>query len=226
MPQPVQAPSMEIMEPFNIPTSVNAPVRQAPHMNLTFPVFTPPAASSYGTTTPIEVPWHPPDLAGALNAGLQTGAHLATSFMQNKKTAQEVNAEEQALKLATAAAADPARRAQMGFQFGAGGATATLPSALDYYTKQAELAKTQQETAEARARTGTITPESAAKIAEQQAKTKQTEVQTGLLGINEAQRRHNQITSGFTNQPPPDQSTAPDQSNAPTRDYTGVDYTQ
>ena len=43
MPQPVQAPSMEILQPFNIPTHVDAQVRQAPHMNLTFPTFTPPS---------------------------------------------------------------------------------------------------------------------------------------------------------------------------------------
>ena len=216
--QPVQAPSLQILEPFNIPTHVEAPVRQAPHMSLTFPTFTPPAASSYGSTQPIQVPWHPPDLAGALNAGLETGGKLATQYMQNRKTAQEVQAEEQALKYGLAAA-DPAKRATMGFAFGAGGATATLPSAADYYAKQAEVAKSLAETTEARERTKTIAPESKAKIAEQQAGTEKEKVQTQILGMNEAQRRNQAAASGIITS---DQSgNQGDQTNPQTRTYTG-----
>jgi len=217
MPQPVPPPGMFEMQQYNIPTHVEAPVRQAPHMNLSFPVFTPPAASSYGSTQPMRVPWTPPDLAGALNAGLETGGKLATEFMQNRKTAQEVQAEEQAQRAALAAMSDPNRRAQMGFEMGPGGFTARLPSPLDIYTKQAELAKTGAETAEARERTRVIGPESESKIAQEKARTEQEKVQTRLLGVNQAQRILSGATSGFIT----DQGDQTNPSTAGT--YTGTD---
>jgi hypothetical protein len=221
MPEPTPPPSMYIMQPFNIPTSVNAPVRTGPRMNLTFPVFTPPAASSYGSTQPMAVPWTPPNLAGALNAGLETGGRLATQFMQNKKTAAEVQSEEQALKMAAAAAADPNRRGQMGFTMGPGGATATLPSPYELALTQANIAKSGAETEESRARTAGQygqTAESAAKIAQEQEATRKSALETSLLGQNQFTLRHNQaanatksgmITSDQNGQP----SSQPDVTN-------------
>jgi hypothetical protein len=210
MPEPTPAPSMFIMQPFNIPTAVSAPIRTGPRMNLTFPVFTPPAASSYGSTQPMAIPWKPPDLAGALNAGLETGGKLAAQYMTNKKTAAEVQAEEQALRMATAAAADPNRRGQMGFTLGPGGATATLPNPYELALQRASVAKTGAETEEARARTAGQygqTAEAQAKIAQEQAAAERARMETQLMGTNEFTLRHNQaaksgmITSDQSGQP-------------------------
>ena len=118
MPQPVPAPGLQEMQPFNIPTSVNAPIRTGPRMNLNFPVFTPPLASSYGSTQPMRVPWEPPNLSGAIEGGLQTGAKLATDFLANRKTAAEVQAEEAAAKPAIAAMNDPNRQPYVSYGVG------------------------------------------------------------------------------------------------------------
>ena len=42
----------DVLAPFQIPASVNPPNQNAPALNLTFLVYTPPAASSYGIATP------------------------------------------------------------------------------------------------------------------------------------------------------------------------------
>jgi hypothetical protein len=184
---------MEVMQPFNIPTNVNAPVREPPHYpGLTFPVFTPPAASSYGTTTPITVPWHPPDLAGAINAGLETGGRLATEFMQNRKTAQEIQAEEQASKVAIAAMADPARAQYMSAEVGPGGFTANVMSPFEAQLQRVGMGKTLAETREAQARTAGALGQTAPSQSEMAAREAQRQKEEA-----EAQKTRMAIIPGF-----------------------------
>jgi hypothetical protein len=218
---PIPAPSMEIMQPFNIPTSVNAPIRTGPRMNLTFPVFTPPAASSYGSTQPMAIPWHPPDFAGAINAGIQTGSKLATDFLQNRKTAQEINAEEAVAKPAIQAMHDPNMRQYAGYSVGPGGFTATImsPAAAriqqaEYAEKMAGIGKSTAETAEAQQRTAAgygQTAEAQSKLASEEAARKKTEMETSLMGENEATRRWNSMKSGML----PSDQTQPQQPQQP-----------
>jgi hypothetical protein len=176
----------EILQPFNIPTSVNAPVRTGPRMNLTFPVFTPPAASSYGSTMPMRVPWEPPNLAGAISDGLKTGANLATQYLTNQKTAKEVQAQEAASSQAIAAMHDPSLKRNISYGVSPSGFTATVISPAEADIARANLAKTGAETEEAYAgaaqRRG-LTPEAQAKTAQSEAETRKIQMETGYPNV-------------------------------------------
>jgi hypothetical protein len=210
----------EVLQPFNIPTSAPSPMQKAPNVGLSFPVFTPPAASSYGTTNPMTVPWTPPDLAGALNKGIETGAHLATDAIANKKSLSQIAAEEQAQKIAFARANAPGAGYYTTAGFGPGGAEVKVLSPAEVELQRAGLAKTAAETEASRAATAQTygqTAEAQAKIAQQQAEAEKIRVQTGLLGKNVFERRAAAIDSGLiTNQ------TSSDTTN-PKRSYTGTE---
>jgi hypothetical protein len=213
----------EVLQPFNIPTSAASPVQKAPNVGLNFPVFTPPAASSYGTTNPMTVPWTPPDLAGAINRGIETGAHLATDAIANKKSLSQIAAEEQAQKLAIARASQPGAGYYTSVGMGPGGAEVKVLSPAEVEMQRAEIANRQAAAEQARATTAQTygqTAEAQARIAQQQAEAEKTRVQTGLLGQNVFQRRAAALDSGLitpkTNQP----STDTNQN----RNYTGVQY--
>jgi hypothetical protein len=157
----------EVLQPFNIPTSVNAPIQKAPNVGLTFPVFTPPAASSYGTTNPMAVPWTPPDLAGAINAGIKTGAGLATDALTNKKSLQEISAEEQAQKIAIARASQPGAGYYTTTSLGGPGAKVETLSQAQIEMQRAELANRAAQAEAERAATAErlgLTPEAKARI--------------------------------------------------------------
>lgn len=221
----------EILQPFNIPTSVNAPIQKAPNVGLTFPVFTPPAASSYGTTNPMPVPWTPPDLAGAINTGIKTGAGLATDLFTNRKSLDQIQSEEAAQKIAIAQAHAPGAGYYTSTSMGPTGAEMKVLSPAEVEMQRAEIANraatAEAERAAAAERRGE-TPEAQARIraqeAERQAKeaeTQKTQVQTGLLGQNVATRRRNQalINSGVITPPQPSTTTS-------SPGYTGVDFNQ
>jgi hypothetical protein len=157
----------EILQPFNIPTSAPSPIQLPPRPQLTFPVFTPPAASSYGTTNPMAVPWTPPDLAGALNKGIETGAHLATDAIANKKSLSQIAAEEQAQKIAFAKANAPGAGYYTSAGFGPGGAEVKVLSPAEVEMQKAEMANRQAAAEAERARTAQTygqTPEAQAEI--------------------------------------------------------------
>jgi hypothetical protein len=172
----------QILEPFNIPTSVNAPIQKAPNVGLTFPVFTPPAASSYGSTQPMPVPWTPPDLAGAINAGIKTGAGLATDALTNKKSLQQIQGEEAAQKIAIERAHAPGAGYYTTTQMGAQGAEVKTLSPAEVEVQRADIASkaaaAEAERAAAAERRGE-TPGSQAEIElkRQQALKEQQEIQ-------------------------------------------------
>lgn len=213
----------EVLQPFNIPTSAPSPIQKAPNVGLTFPVFTPPAASSYGTTNPMAVPWSPPDLAGAINRGIETGAHLATDAIANKKSLQEISAEEQAQKIAIARASQPGAGYYTTTSLGGPAAKVETLSPAQVEMQRAELANrqatAQAELASAAERRGE-TPEARATIAQREAETKKTEVQTSMLGQNVFQRTAAQLDSGHITPNTTTPTTTPTQPG----DYTGVVY--
>jgi hypothetical protein len=195
----------EVLQPFNIPTSAPSPIQKAPNPQLSFPVFTPPAASSYGTTNPMPVPWTPPDLAGALNRGIETGAHLATDAIANRKSLSQIAAEEQAQKIAFARANAPGAAYYTSAGFGPGGAEVKVLSPAEIQMQQASLAKTAAEAEASRAATQHTlgqTPEAQQQIAQQQAEIDKLRRETELLGVNEAERRHEALNSGIVTQKP------------------------
>jgi hypothetical protein len=222
----------EILQPFNIPSSVNAPIQKAPNVGLTFPVFTPPAASSYGTTNPMPVPWTPPDLAGAINAGIKTGAGLATDALTNRKSLDQIQSEEAAQKIAIAQAHAPGAGYYTSTSMGPTGAEMKVLSPAEVEMQRAEIANrsaaAEAERAAAAERRGE-TPGAQAELAAKQAETKakeaetqKTQVQTGLLGANVFERRRNAlINSGITTPPP-----ASNTSTTTPPGYTGVDFNQ
>jgi hypothetical protein len=171
----------EVLAPFNIPTSVNAPIQKAPNVGLTFPVFTPPAASSYGTTTPVNVPWTPPDLAGAINAGMKTGASLATDALTNRKTLDQIQSEEEAQKVAIARAHSPGAGYYTTTSMGPGGAETKTLSPAEVEVQRAEIANraatAEAERAAAAERLGT-TPKAQAEIERTRAETEKTRAET------------------------------------------------
>jgi hypothetical protein len=200
-------------------------MQKAPNVGLTFPVFTPPAASSYGTTNPMPVPWTPPDLAGALNRGIETGAHLATDAIANRKSLSQIAAEEQAQKIAFARANAPGAGYYTTAGFGAGGAEVKVLSPAEVALQQSEMASRQATAQEARAaaqRTLGQTPEAQQQIIKQQAEIDKMRRETELLGVNEAERRREAAVknSGIVGQNP-NQATA-DTTN-PQRNYTGTE---
>lgn len=218
--KPVPALSMQEMQPFNIPTEARPAVRTGPRMQLEFPVFKPPEASSYGSTMPMKVPWEPPNLVGAIQGGLELGGKLATDYMQNRKTAQEIQAEEAVGKQAIAAMHDPNRQQYVGYEAGPGGFTAKVMSPFEAMTAQATLAKTGAETEEARARTQQATAEAGKTTtltpAEQQKATAEAQLAAAKArweGMNGFQRRLSGLESGFVQNPPAGQTgqTATDQ---------------
>jgi len=144
------------LQPFNIPTNVQSPVRTGPRMNLNFPVFTPPAASSYGSTQPMAIPWRPPDLAGALNAGLRTGSEIGATFMANRQKAQQLAAQRQAQQYAQAAMQQPGAAERMGVTMGPEGYTATVLSPAELEMKRIQILEAQTRAEEARAREAEI----------------------------------------------------------------------
>jgi hypothetical protein len=172
----------EVLQAFNIPTSAPSPIQKAPNPQLSFPVFTPPAASSYGTTNPMTVPWTPPDLAGAINAGIKTGAGLATDAITNKKSLNEIAAEEQAQKIAIARASAPGAGYYTSVGMGPAGAEVKVLSPAEIEVQRAEMATRQAAAEEARARTAQTygqTPEAQAKIEEQRAQIEKLKTETG-----------------------------------------------
>jgi len=187
----------EVLEPFNIPTDVHSTMQTGPRMSLNFPVFTPPAANTYGSTMPMRVPWEPPNLSGAIEGGLQTGAKLATDFLTNRKTAQQIQAEELAQRGAIAAANDPNLAQYRSYEMGPSGFTAKVMSPADAAIQQANIAKTTAETAEARERTRAIAPSTAAKTAEEQAAAEKARRETELMGTNQFELRKHAATSGM-----------------------------
>jgi hypothetical protein len=164
-------------------------------MNLTFPVFTPPAASSYGSTMPMRVPWEPPNLAGAINEGIKSGATLATSFMTGAKTVQEIRAQEAASKAAIAAMHDPNLQQNISYELGPSGFTARVVSPAEVQIARAGMVKTQAETEASRAATAERlgqTPEAQARIAKEKqateaekATTAKTQMETGAGNVFE-----------------------------------------
>lgn len=157
------------------------PIQKAPNVGLTFPVFTPPAASSYGTTNPMAVPWTPPDLAGALNKGIETGAHLATDAIANKKSLQAISAEEQAAKQAIIAQSQPGAAQRTTVEMGPGGYTTRVISPAELQLNQAQIARERAAIEAEKARTAEVygqTPEAQSKIAELQAKIEQIQKET------------------------------------------------
>jgi hypothetical protein len=209
----------EVLQPFNIPTGIGGgpPIQAPPRMNLTFPVFTPPAASSYGTTTPITVPWSPPDLAGAINSGINTGAKLATDALVNRKTMAEIQAEEQAAKVGIAQLHDPNLQRNISTQVGPGGFTARVLSPAEVALAQQQLAAEQAKTAASQAETaakyGTTAP-SQAQIEKIKAETEQEKAKTALMGTNVFERRG---AAGATD----NTAATTDETTNPDRDYTG-----
>jgi hypothetical protein len=195
-------------------------------MNLTFPVFTPPAASSYGSTMPMRVPWEPPNLAGAINDGLKTGASLATSFLTNRKTAQEIQAEEAASKGAIAAMHDPNLRGNIGYEMGPGGFTARIISPAEAAIARANLAKTAAETEQAAAGAAEKrgeTPGAQAEIEAKKAQTGKTQMETAAPNtFMQRDAAAAQTNSGMINPNAP--ATANTAATNNTANTTTVDY--
>jgi hypothetical protein len=182
----------EILQPFNIPTSVNAPIQKAPNVGLTFPVFTPPAASSYGTTNPMPVPWTPPDLAGAINAGIKTGAGLATDALTNRKSLDQIQSEEAAQKAAIAQLHAPGAGYYTTTSLGPGGAEAKVLSPAEVEMQRAAIAKQQADIAAAQAETKARYGQTAPSQAELAAKEAETE-----LKKQQARIESQKVMSGF-----------------------------
>lgn len=229
--RPIPAPQMAEMQPFNIPTQAYATVRTGPRPNLTFPEFKPPTANQYGSTQPMAIPWTPPDLAGAINKGLELGGKMATDYLQNKKTAQEIQAEEAVGKQAIAAMHDPNRAQYMGYEVGPGGFTAKVMSPFEAMTAQYGLGKTQAETEEAKARaaqsvaeagktTATVTPE----VQKTTAEAELAQAKARYEGLNQFQKRWLGV-SGFVQNPPANQNTGQTTTADNTTAVPGLDQT-
>jgi len=175
------------LQQFNLPTNVGQPVRPATNLNLQFPVFTPPAASSYGSTQPMAVPWKPPDLAGALNAGLRTGAEIGATFMNNRQKAQQLAAQRQAQQYAQTAMAQPGAAERMGVTMGPEGFTTTLLSPAELEMKRIQMLEAQTRAEEARAREAEIygeTPKAQAEKKKTEAETAKAEAETRKMGTD------------------------------------------
>lgn len=190
MPAPAQPTGFgpEILQPFSIPTSAPTPIQKAPNLGLTFPVFTPPAASSYGTTNPMAVPWTPPDLAGAINQGIKTGAGLATDALTNRKSLQQIQAEEQAQKQAIIAQNQPGAAQRTSVEVGPGGTTTRMISPAELQLAQSQLAERNAQIARMQAEIQRMSGMTPAEIAEKQAQAKRAEAEAARLGGNPATR--------------------------------------